>query len=83
MTDPIQPIASAQPNDSRLPPAVEPVAPAKAQPSTRLEVSRAEEAPVYVYRVLDNETGRTLVQIPRRGADFEDDRPGTTLDRSA
>lgn len=83
MTDPIQPVASAHAHDSRLPPPVEDVTPTKAPTGTRLEVSRAEEAPVYVYRVLDSDTGRTLVEIPRRSADFDKDRPGAKIDRSA
>lgn len=83
MTDPITPIASAAGADPRFAPPVEAAAPAKAAPSTRLEVGMAQEAPVYVYRVLDNETGRTLVEIPRRGADFKDERPGVTIDKTA
>jgi len=82
MTDPIQPITTVQAQDARLPPPVDSPQPAKTA-GTRLEVTRAAEAPVYVYRVLDNDTGRTLVEIPRRGADFDKDRPGRTLDRSA
>ena len=83
MTDAIQPIGAAGASDQRLPPPVEAAGPAQTAPATRLEVSRASEAPVYVYRVLDNDTGRTLVEIPRRGADFKEERSGGLIDTKA
>ena len=46
-------------------------------------VSRAAEAPVYVYRVLDAATGRTLVEIPRQGREGLGDGKGERLDTTA
>lgn len=40
----------------------------QAAAATTIEVSRAASAPVYVYRVTDTATGRTLVEIPQEPA---------------
>ena len=82
MTDPVTPIGAAtlaEPWSARSETAV---APAASQ-GVRLEVVRAEEAPIYVYRVLDEETGRVLVEIPRKSASSDEDRPGAKVDTTA
>lgn len=61
-------------------------APAPAIPATsavKVDVSRAAASPIYVYRVTEAATGRTLVEIPTEKTIDADDMPGRRLDAKA
>lgn len=78
MTEPISGVAATPPVQT-----ARPVLEVPAPSTITLEVSRAQEAPIYVYRVMDNDTGRTLVEIPQRSSDAVKDVPGRHLDTTA
>ena len=81
MSEALPPIADTVPIGARPAAPAEKPATAPAAASTTVEISRAAHAPVYVYKLLDSVTGRTLVQLPF--ASEGEAAPGARLDTTA